>query len=117
MSQSKINPVIQFYKGVNEEVVPEIRLTRSKDGKTGQAIFIFEKPKALSEESVGDITGMTMLDEEGELKTREIKARFLNGEPNAIESTYTWKTEADFQRFMRFAKRYAENNGLGYSEK
>jgi len=30
---------IQFYEGTDEPVVPEIRLTRSKDGNTGQALF------------------------------------------------------------------------------
>ena len=30
---------IQFYEGTDEPVVPEIRLTRSKDGTTGQALF------------------------------------------------------------------------------
>ena len=39
---------IQFYEGTDEPVVPEIRLTRSKDGTTGQALFLFEKPQALS---------------------------------------------------------------------
>ena len=34
---------IQFYEGTDEPVVPEIRLTRSKDGTTGQALFLFEK--------------------------------------------------------------------------
>ena len=32
---------IQFYEGTDEPVVPEIRLTRSKDGTTGQALFLF----------------------------------------------------------------------------
>ncbi len=117
MSTSKFNPAIQFYEGQDETSIPEIRLTRSKDGKTGQAIFIFENPEALSAETAGDITGMKMIDEEGELQTREIKARFLNGMPSALEATYTWKSEADFQRFMRFAERFAKKNGLGYSQK
>ena len=34
---------IQFYDGVNEPVVPEIRLTRDKNGTTGQAFFIFDE--------------------------------------------------------------------------
>ncbi len=117
MNNSNINPVIQFYPGIDEAVIPEIRLTRSRDGNTGQAIFIFEQPDALSKETAGEITGMSMIDEEGELKTREIKARFLNGAPSALEATYTWKSEADFERFMRFAKRYAKKNRLGYSQK
>ena len=32
------------------------------------------------------------------------------------DSTYTWKSEADFERFMRFAQRYADANGMGYSQ-
>ncbi len=117
MDKFKIKPAIQFYEGLEESVIPEIRLTRSKDGKTGQAIFIFEKPEALAKETAGDISGMTMIDEEGALQTKEIKARFLNGEPSAIEATYTWKSESDFERFMRFAQRYAKKNGLGYTQK
>ena len=54
--------------------------------------------------------------EEGELVTREVNARFVNGKPSALEVTYIWKSEEDFERFMRFAKRYAACNGLGYSQ-
>ncbi len=116
MSKSTSEAVIQFFEGVNEPVVPEIRLTRSRDGKTGQANFNFEQPQALTVDKMGEITGMTMLDKEGALKTRDIKARFLNGVPSGIEATYTWKSEEDFQRFMRFAERYAKLNGLGYTQ-
>ncbi len=117
MSNSINDASIQFFEGVNEPVVPEIRLTRSRDGKTGQANFDFDQPQALKADKIGEITGMSMIDGEGVLITRDVKARFLNGKPSALEATYTWKSEDDFQRFMRFAKRYAELNGLGYSQK
>ena len=108
---------IQFFRGINEPVVPDIRLTRSRDGRTGQATFVFEKPQALAPETLGDIGGMWMVDEEGEMVTREVNGKFVNGKPSALEATYTWKTEQDFERFMRFAQRYADANGLGYSQK
>jgi len=108
---------IQFYEGVNEPVVPEIRLTRDKNGTTGQAVFIFEKPQALSKLSSGEITGMKLIDEEGELMTKEVKARFVDGSPTFIEAIYSWRNNTDFERFMRFANSYAKSNGLGYSEK
>jgi len=108
---------IQFFRGINEPVVPDIRLTRSRDGRTGQATFVFEQPQALAPETFGDIGGMWMVDEEGEMVTREVNGKFVNGKPSALEATYTWKTEQDFERFMRFAQRYAEANGLGYSQK
>ena len=107
---------IQFFRGIDEPVVPDIRLTRSRDGRTGQATFVFEKPQALAPETLGDIGGMWMVDEEGEMVTREVNGRFVNGKPFALEATYTWKSEADFERFMRFAQRYADSNGMGYSQ-
>ena len=107
---------IQFYNGVSEPVVPEIRLTRSKDGTTGQAFFIFDKPQALSAIATGEITGMKMIDSEGELNTKEVKARFIDGKPTLLEAIYSWRNVDDFERFMRFANSYAKSNGLGYSE-
>jgi photosystem II 13kDa protein len=92
---------IQFFRGVDETVIPEIKLTRSRDGMTGQALFI---------------TGMFLLDDEGELITRDVKGRFVNGKASALEATYTWKSEADFERFMRFAERYAEGHELGFNQ-
>ena len=106
---------IQFFRGVDESVVPDIRLTRSRDGRTGQALFVFEEPEALAPEAFGDITGMFLIDGEGELVTRDVKARFVNGKASAIEATYTWKSTADFERFMRFAESYAGSHGLGYA--
>ena len=91
--------------------------SRSRDGRTGQAIFVFDQPEALSPESLGDIGGMYMVDEEGQLVTREVNAKFINGKPAALEATYTWKTPEDFERFMRFAQRYAEANDLGFAQK
>ena len=108
---------IQFYQGTDEPVVPEIRLTRSKDGTTGQALFLFEKPQALSSITDGEITGMRMIDSEGEILTREVKVKFVDGEPIFLEAVYIWKNTPDFDRFMRFANSYAKSNGLGYSEK
>ena len=115
MSVNKVAK-IQFYQGKDEPVVPEIRLTRSKDGTIGQAFFIFEKPQALSSITIGEITGMRMIDSEGEILTREVKVKFVDGTPIFLEAVYSWKTTSEFDRFMRFANSYAKSNGLGYSE-
>ncbi len=116
MTKSKSVAAIQFFRGVDESAIPEIRLTRSRDGRTGQAFFVFQQPDALADDKMGDITGMYLRDEEGELVTREVKARFVNGTASALEATYVWKSENDFERFMRFANRYADSHGMGYSK-
>lgn len=107
---------IQFSRGIDEDAVPEVRLTRSRSGGTGTATFVFEKPKALSESTTEDITGMYLIDDEGELVTREVKAKFINGKPEALEAVYLIKSEDEWDRFMRFMERYAQENGLGFNQ-
>ncbi|MEG4109814.1 MULTISPECIES: photosystem II reaction center protein Psb28 [Microcoleus] len=107
---------IQFSRGIDEDAVPEVRLTRSKTGAQGTATFIFENPKALSSTSTEDITGMYMIDEEGELLTREVKAKFINGQPAGLEALYLMRSPEEWDRFMRFMERYSEANGLGFSK-
>ena len=84
MAKSNSEATIQFFRGADEPVVPEIRLTRSRDGRTGQAYFVFENPEALKKESITELKGMLLIDEEGELVTREVNARFINGNPSVI---------------------------------
>ncbi len=103
---------IQFSQGVDETVIPDVRITRSKDGTNGTATFYFEKPDALSSKSDLEITGMYLLDEEGELVTKEVKAKFVNGQPEALEALYVMKSTAEWDRFIRFMERYAAENEL-----
>nr|WDA99028.1 photosystem II protein W [Gronococcus sybilensis] len=109
---------IQFIKGVDEESIPDVRLTRSRDGSTGTATFRFINPKVLEADTMsqGEITGMYLKDEEGELTTREVNAKFINGKPQAIEAIYVMKSPESWDRFMRFMERYAQNNGLSFTK-
>lgn len=106
---------IQFIRGVTEEVVPDVRLTRSKDGNNGKAIFYFEHPQLLQEGNL-DILGMYLVDEEGELISREVNAKFVNGQPTAIEAIYAMKSSQEWDRFMRFMERYAKTYGLAFNQ-
>jgi photosystem II protein len=59
---------------------------------------------------------MYLVDEEGELVTRDVNAKFINGEPAGIEAMYAIKSPDEWDRFMRFMNRYAEKNGLGFTK-
>ena len=48
------------------------------------------------------ITGMFLIDEEGELSTTAVNASFANGKPQSIESTYVMNSPQEWDRFMRF---------------
>ena len=79
---------IQFIKGLDEKILPDVRLTRSREGSTGTATFHFKNPNILDKNTAkeGEITGMYLIDEEGILETRDVNARFVNGKPEAIEA-------------------------------
>ncbi len=109
---------IQFIKGIDEKVLPDVRLTRSRDGSTGTATFLFKNANLINKSLAlnGEITGMYMIDEEGILETRDVSARFVNGKPQAVESIYIMKSSYDWGRFMRFMERYAKSNGLIFTK-
>ena len=106
---------IQFAKGVVEETIPDVKVTRSKTGNSGTATFYFEDPSILSKESTEEITGMYLVDSEGEIVSREVKGKFINGEARAIEAVLIMKSEEEFERFVRFMNAYAEEHGLDKS--
>jgi photosystem II protein len=108
---------LQFIKGVNESTVPDVSLRRSRTGTAGQAMFTFENPSIFQASSeLGDITGLFMIDDEGTLSTTDVKARFVNGKPQAIEAKYSMRSQFEWDRFIRFMDRYAEANGLGFEK-
>lgn len=109
---------IQFIKGLDEIILPDVRLTRSRDGSTGTATFIFKYPNILDKNTVkkGEITGMYLIDKEGSLETRDVNARFINGKPEVIESIYIMKNPEAWDRFIRFMERYGETNGLVFTK-
>ncbi len=112
------NVAIQFFNGIDEKVIPQIRLTKSKNGQAGLAFFRFDSPEALMSDNFKDIQGMYLIDEEGQIITREINIAVSkkNGKYTALEAVYSWRSEREFNRFMRFANRYAKKVGLDYEE-
>ena len=107
---------IEFSRGMAEDTIPNVKLTRSRSGESSTATFYFDLPKAISEDNTEEITGMYMIDEEGELVTREVKGKFVNGKAQALEAIYIMKSADEWDRFMRFMERYSQANGLEFSK-
>lgn len=114
---TELDASIQFIRGLDEKVVPDVKLTRARDGSSGVATFMFNNPNCFdaSTASRGEITGMFLADEEGEISTTDVNAKFANGKPQTIEAKYIMRSPAEWDRFMRFMDRYAEANGLGFN--
>ncbi|KAJ9169677.1 hypothetical protein P3X46_017839 [Hevea brasiliensis] len=110
-----VKPTIQFIQGTDEQTIPDVRLTKSKDGTNGVAIFSFDQPSVFdSSVELGDITGFYMIDKEGVLQSVDVNAKFVNGKPSRVEAKYVMRSPRDWDRFMRFMERYANANGLQF---
>ncbi|KAG6504529.1 hypothetical protein ZIOFF_036863 [Zingiber officinale] len=108
-------PAIQFIQGTDEQTIPDVRLTKSRDGTNGVAIFSFDQPSVFdSSGELGDITGFYMIDEEGVLQSVDVSAKFVNGKPSRIEAKYVMRSPREWDRFMRFMERYSQANGLQF---
>ena len=108
---TKINDIveIQFLKGKSEKDIPEIRIYRSADGKKGHAIYKFYKPTTITLSNFNSINKMYLIDEEGELSTRKLDLTISDKNITQIKSIYNWHSEKEFERFIRFAERYANS--------
>jgi len=109
MTKFNDNVAIQFVKGENEKDHPEIRLFRNLDGKTGKAIYKFYKPTTITLMNFKSVQKMYLIDSEGELSTKKIDLSFSENSVKQVKSTYNWNSEKEFERFMRFASRYANS--------
>ena len=103
------NVAIQFIKGKNEKIYPEIRLFRNLDGKKGKAVYKFYKPTSITLKNFKSIQQMYLIDSEGELTTKKIDLTISENNVKEVKSTYNWNSEQEFERFMRFASRYANS--------
>ncbi|XP_020095021.1 photosystem II reaction center PSB28 protein, chloroplastic [Ananas comosus] len=113
-----VKPRIQFIQGIDEQTIPDVKLTKSRDGTSGVATFTFEQPSVFDSSSeLGDITGFYMIDEEGVLQSVDVSAQFVNGKPARIEAKYVMRTLQEWDRFMRFMERYSQANGLQFIKK
>lgn len=113
-----VKPTIQFIQGTDEQTIPDVRLTKSRDGTNGVATFRFEQPSVFDASGdVGDITGFYMIDEEGVLQSVDVNAKFVNGKPAGIEAKYIMRSPREWDRFMRFMERYSNQNGLQFIKK
>ena len=109
MTKINENVAIQFIKGLNEKKPSEVRLFRNIDGKKGKAIYKFYKPKTITLKNFKSVQKMYLIDSEGILSTKKIDLAISEDHIKEVKSTYNWNSEKEFERFMRFASRYAHS--------
>lgn len=116
-------PSIQFFEGLPEEL-SNVSLRRSKTSGARSVVMTFNSLKAI--ERFNSFrkkfsNSMQLTDEEGVISVEPSGVQFIFSGPEGddlerVECKFEIEQEDHWERFMRFMHRYAEANGMGYSE-
>lgn len=117
-------PSIEFFVGLSEDL-SNVSLRRSKETGVRNVLMIFKTLKAIekfqsfTQRTYGDLR---LIDSEGEMSIEPSSVRFIFGGDEGddllrVECGFDIEREDHWERFMRFMNRYAEANGMGYSDK
>jgi photosystem II protein len=108
---------IEFVKDRKELTLPLIKLTKSRNGKTGTATFIFVNPSLFQNNDfkINTINGMYLLWQNKQIKTNDIEIFFKNGNPYIIKSLLIFKNSNEWFHFLNFMNYYSKETGLSFN--
>jgi photosystem II protein len=110
---------IEFTEGYREKALPVIKLTRSRNGKTGTATFIFIEP-CLFHRFYGqtlELTSLSLIWNEEKITTHDISIFFKDGKPFLLKGIFLFKNSIEWFNFLNFMRQYSNETGLAFSEK
>ena len=118
-----MKPQIQFIPGLEETTVPcQIKVTKSENGETGTATFLFFEPAffsfflTLPFSSLPQVIGMDLLWDKRKMRSKDIKIYFKEGKPRLVRSIFIFKDSKDWFNFLNFMKKYSDEAGLSFTE-
>jgi photosystem II 13kDa protein len=109
---------IEILKDISENSLPLIKLTKSKNGKTGTATFIFIKPtlfEILNYKNL-PIDGIYLVWENKKITSRDIKIIFKKGQPFLLKAIFIFKNNNEWFNFLQFMNSYSKKTGLSFAE-
>ena len=118
-----MKPQIQFITEIEELVIPRrIRLTKSENGETGTATFIFVQPTvfslfgALPSSPIFAIQGMDLVWEQKKISTKDVQIFFKEGKPTVLRAILVFRNSKDWFNFLNFMNCYSKESGLSFTE-
>lgn len=112
-----MNARIEFIKNKKELTLPVIKLTKSRNGKTGTATFIFVQPSLFINTNfqINSINGMYLIWENDKIGTKDIEVFFKNGNPYIIKALLIFKNSNEWFHFLNFMNYYSKETGLSFN--
>jgi len=110
---------IEFFQNGEEKILPMITLTKSKNGKTGTASFVFFQPtiqiflSKLCEQTV-TFSSMSLVLGKKKVTTFDIQVFFRKGSPFLIQSIFVLKDSKEWFDFLTLLNKFSRENGLTF---
>ena len=110
---------IEFIEGILENNSPVIKLTKSRNGTTGTATFVFINPKVFEIINIEMliIKNLTLTWEQKKLVTNDLEVIFKNGKPFLIKAIFIFKNSQEWFDFLNLINFYSKEIGLSFSKK
>jgi photosystem II protein len=110
---------IEFIEGILENTSPIIKLTKSRNGKTGTATFIFINPRVFEiiNNEIALIKSLTLNWEQKLLVTTDLEVIFKDGRPFLIKAIFIFKNAKEWFEFLNLINFYSKEIGLSFSKK
>ncbi len=111
-----MNVQIQFLENIKELTIPIIKLTKSKNGKTGTATFIFVNPNIFNylKDNKNIINGLYLVWENKKIITKDLIVIFNEGKPYIIKAIFIFKNNKEWFNFLNFIACYSKETGLAF---
>lgn len=110
---------LEFIPGIHEASLPVIKLTKSRNGKTGTATFIFIQPlffRTLYFQK-NSFDSLTLVSTKEKIITNDITIFFKEGKPFLVKAIFIFKNPTEWFSFLNFMRDYSKETGLFFSEK
>ena len=110
---------IEFFPGLTERSIPIIKLTKSRNGKTGTATFLFIKPNFFEtvffQKKPCDY--ILLISTKEKIISNDITLFFKEGKPFLLKAVFIFKNSKDWFKFLHFMRDYSKETGLSFLEK
>jgi len=110
---SKI-PFIEFFENEVEQTIPCIRLTKSRNGQTGTATFLFFNPTSFHSFFEEKKLLLNLHYNNNKISSENINLYFKNGKPIIIKVIFLFKNEIEWFLFLKFMFCYSQEKGLSF---
>ena len=99
---------------LKEESLPFIELTKSRNGQTGTATFVFFQPTFLTkkENILFPIHTISLVSTKRKIKSKEIEILFWKGQPSFLKVIFLFRNSKEWFEFLVILNSFSKEKGF-----